>query len=625
MKYLKVEITIAVIIYFLIIIFQGCKSSKISETDEEGLRIDHLTEVDSSDLQNRIESFEREIRETIQLRDDAVRDLQNSEEYLLIQKQKADSIISDNKKSKINLRNQIKQLEASILQRKEQLQRFKNRNTYQIIIETSQREIANIDRDTQSLRNPNLNEIEYRAIRERYNDIWEETQNAVLGEEDKLSDINNMNENFIRRLLVRRDTLSRRLDKQIDSFEKSIDDFNNKIEYDSIKVIQLGNQIVNLDSGILETKKLIRSLQIHFVNDSSTFKEKINSYNRKETLLLAKRMTHEIALLKKRINLIPNPPQNVIDLLRKTYELHDVLLDNLFEYDFDLMQEQIIVLKDNIESLRWKVEDIENLEGLVKEIFQDRVFTEFLALGDTIPETKPEFRNKIRAFEINIYTIRRFLNHYPRHKIYIDGHADPLRIPINPLYGNKILSKQRAESAKRRLLKAGIPDSNIVVDWFGEFHTLVNPDTSGLPGSPLDRRIDMRIIAPNDISKSAEVYLTFRNNYKIKVGSDSLYFHHQNGFWIENYSKDIYLDTIVIKYKSNVYSRLVDRHPLFRDLIKKKPSPISEKKYLRLGNEIKLVLTIEKKNYWIIIREEGAESVEDPRVAVISSFLKMNK
>lgn len=624
MKYLNISLTVITLFItgIVTLILSFCKSSdNINEIPPE-LTITHLTQVNEADLLKRLESLNMKYLNIYRALEESKLGLAESREHWKSQRAEALKIIGTHQKKKAQLPQRIRKIDSLISEQKREFQKFKSRSLLQLEIIQLDREIRKIDRDILILRDPNTNEIELKAIETRYKRISQSIGLKIPQKSDKKKNPENYNQLLIDGLNIWKDTLNSHLNHYGSEIQGQIFSFQKSITRDSIRNDSLKKEILDSDNKIENTEKIINKLDEEFKQEFSEFKGKISFYRDQKYRLIAARITHEIALLFIKVSKIQESiPQTLHDDLNEATNLHSVLVEALFKHNYDLVEEQIYLIERIIKNLSWKLEDFEKLVEIVRNLFQDSIFREFLIIGTTNPETDPKFKNQIQAFNYSMLAIRRYLQFYPRHKIYIDGYADPLLFEGDSLYGNKKLSKERAESAKKRLKKAGVPDSSIIIDWFGEFHTQISLDSIGSKGSNLDRRIDLRVIGPTDTTEKTTKYLSFLNSCIIPIGDTIRAFSHRQGYWIENYQAESLLDTISIKYGCEVYKRLLNRHEIFREIVEPNESPIFESGTLRLGNEVQLALPITGKNYWIIIEENGAVSLKDPRVALIYNFL----
>lgn len=608
----------------LVVVLDSCESTEEAKPDRRELSIDHLTQVKNKELRNRIKSLDREMRDAFGNHDNALQEIEVNRERFDEQRQVAVQIVADKKQNTTLLLRKILELDSLLIAQRNQFLDFKDRSIQQLRMVQLGREIDKVKRDLDILKKQTVNEIEVNAIKFRYSRIWQEISVKKRNPNDEQQDLaKGSYKPLINMLMIWQDTLEARLNKQAYEFEQEMDRLQRAIVQDSTTIVSLKKEIKKLDADIAKTAQLIDLWQKNFARDSTIYRKKADDYQEKGKWLWAKKISHEIALLEQEFSSI-DAPKEVHDIMRETRQLHAVLLDNLFKYDYDLVQEQINVIEGKLKELQLRRDEIDKLVEVVRNLFRNTVFKEYLTIGSTTPENLPEFKQNIEAFKATMPIIRQFLELYPKHKIFIDGYADPLLIPDNPLYGNKILSKQRAESAKLRLVNAGIADSNIVVDWFGEFHSQVNPDSIGPEGSPKDRRIDMRVIGPKDTTKAERDYRNFRKNYEVKIGKTTKRFYHSQGYWIEKYPGKAPTDSIFIKYKGSVYNQLLQlqRYPLFRSLMERRASPIFKGGALQLGNEVKVVLPFGDKEYWVVIRDDAAETLDDPRVGPIASYLR---
>ena len=619
MRSVRLLLKLILLIMFMTIVLMCNDKNNISKNEQSALKVDHWTDANAKDLRAKKRKLDFDINRIIKLKERAIIDLRIKINKFTESKSYADSIISDYEYNKDNLRHEIQQKENVFADRKAKLQKFEERNKFQLEIDILEQQLIQLDRDLNLLKIPSLDEIEKEDITERYNEIFVRMNlNKRLKEVDK-----NSNDYLIKVLKVWQDSLYDKINKQAQQIKNKIHEIKININQDSSEIESKKKISEHINIDIQETENFIKSEETNFIADTTKLKEKIESYYLRENQLIAEKYAIEIALIEKQTKLITKPPEDLLELIKKTREFHEAFVQNLLEQDIDLVSEQIKALKQyiaiNIENLNWKIDEIKDLENLVKGIFRDVVFKNFLVLGDTIPIDEPKYKKSINSFYSSLPIIKRFLNIYPDYKIYIDGYADRLKVLSDTLFGNKDLSRRRAIYARNRLREAQIPDSaqiphsNIVVDWYGEYHSLTDPRKIDISGWQENRRIDMCIIGPMDTNKVSLDYLNFKNNYTLKFDKEVKVFFHEKGVWKERNNK--------LKFGSEVYDSLTNHHKLFKELTDLKPSPIFKGGFLQLGNEFEMILPIDRKKYWIIVGRIGAESINDLSVREIRYLL----
>lgn len=93
------------------------------------------------------------------------------------------------------------------------------------------------------------------------------------------------------------------------------------------------------------------------------------------------------------------------------------------------------------------------------------------------------------------------LNEYPNSNILIEGHTDSSG---SDAY-NYTLSKKRANSVSSFLKNKGIASSRLITKWYGE--TQPKHDNSTSEGRAKNRRVELAIIANDELKKEAQEYL----------------------------------------------------------------------------------------------------------------------
>ncbi|MCC6372755.1 MAG: OmpA family protein [Bacteroidia bacterium] len=80
------------------------------------------------------------------------------------------------------------------------------------------------------------------------------------------------------------------------------------------------------------------------------------------------------------------------------------------------------------------------------------------------------------------------LNHETEWKIVLSGHTDNTGSEEK----NMVLSEKRAKAVKNYLIKQGLPEENIVVEWFGQSNNIA--DNATKEGRQKNRRVEMKVL-----------------------------------------------------------------------------------------------------------------------------------
>lgn len=414
----------------------------------------------------------------------------------------------------------------------------------------------------------------------------------------------------------------------IEQLKTEYKELNKKLQEVKRKISEINRRIFKNEDRL---EKLKRSFNLLFEGH----KKAINSVERSKYRAISEKYSYEITLIDKEHSKITYKSRFLSEQLGELKKLQHNLVDALKEDEFNLGIRLAEDLKKNIAKVSELVSESIRIGVIIKPLFKTSIFFDYLKLGKTVDSNQSNIQNYISTFYAQIPTLKRFLEFYPDYLIYIDGHADRTPYVIRGNYANTRLSRRRALKAKNLMIMGGIDSSKIVLDYFGEFHNVIPIEESewSLIDTVINRRIDVRIIEIGDTSKLSKNYLKFRNELIIPLNLNrSKQFRHENGFWIEKGYVSHRGELIRIYYDKEAFQSLRIKNEDFDRLMSPMKSQIYTKKYgfeedgcLRLGNQVRLILNINGKDYKIEICEEGAKTIDEIENKELKTYLRGSK
>jgi len=285
-------------------------------------------------------------------------------------------------------------------------------------------------------------------------------------------------------------------------------------------------------------------------------------------------------------------------------------MNALANEQYNLAEKLIEVLEENIGTISRSVTELMVVGEIIKELFRDAAFIDYMVLGKTDDSNEAEVQYFNDTFYAQMPTLKKFLEFYPNYKIYVDGHADRTEY-VGGSYKNTELSMKRALKADSLMRTRGIDESKIVWDYFSKYHNVTAHRELNTfeRDTVINRRIEVRVIPDGDTARTEKEkeYLKFKNQFKI----GNRVFLHKNGFWNEVEYNSKRGEIIQINFDGIAFQTLLSRNKELEKLLKPVRSPLYENGTVQLGNQVRLILAINGKDYKIEICEAGARSIED--------------
>lgn len=582
---------------------------KIQDLDKRILQIKSEIFEYQFDRNSEIQSFDKDSFELKII-------IENTEKAL--QKLNSDSINFENKilskEKEYNgfiLHNEFKIERSNLLEKKDKISRFKNSvdqmiNSNRILDMTSiDLRLRHFDKDFEQL---SLPKIKFKI------DEKDQTENKKV-----LSKINNnlsLAENFLDSLISIQDS----------SFIKKSEEFQNELHNLKVNIPLISNKIIAQKNSIndyLERKETLKNIH----NASLIqFDESIQQSTRRMYNKINEKYVYEIALIIKNLSTTRIKSSYLTEQINNLKNLQSRLVKALEEDNYNLAEKLIEDLKLNITKISKLVSESIKLGEIIKSLFKEGVFFDFMELADTTDSKNNMVKDYVNTFHAHIPTLKKFLEFYPNHQIFIDGHADRTMYGKKGPYENTRLSMKRAVKAKTLMIEKGIDSSKIIWDYYGKFHNLT-PYRDFAPleiDTVINRRIDIRVIPTDDSLKTSKDlrYLEFKNNLIIQIDTiKTKNFKHANGYWIEKEYEANNGDLIKVFYNKIAYLTLLNRDQNLKRLMRNIKSPIYEDGCLRLGNQVRLILNINGKDYKIEICEEGATTIDEIKNEEFKDYL----
>lgn len=419
---------------------------------------------------------------------------------------------------------------------------------------------------------------------------------------------------------------------KVAEYTNRLEQMNTESQKQSKRLQEIKASIIDYDKRIRYNENMKKSLIKNSNEKLSKYEESINFFENRKYEKINEKYIYEITLIVENLSKVAYKSEFLTDQIDELKKLQHELVEALAKDEFDLADKLIAKLKKNISKITELVAESMTIGTIIKELFKDGLFMDYMELGKTKDSENAHLQQYISTFHAHMPTLKEFLEIYPDYKIYIDGHADRTEYLTKGPYKNTQLSFRRVQKAYSLMKEVEIDTSKIFLDYFGKFHNLT--PCKELKQFEIDtvinRRIDVRVIADNDTLESSLKYLHFKDSLNIPISqSKSKVFRHENGFWLEYGYDSKIADIDSLYYKEEAYDSLLSRNSVFKKLMEeKRKSPLynKENEYehdgcFRLGNQVCLVLSINEKDFKIKICEKGAKTINEIKNDVLKNYL----
>lgn len=628
---------------FFMLCFILCKCNSPEDTSYKYLKYtDEFMRIPKSELEKKIELLDQEILEIIRQVNILKKEKNAEEDNLNLDTTKINTTLINLKENRNKAVADTMKLRNDIKAKKKELDNFVSHNEFQIERDRLQRRKDQVSRFINDLK-------QMESLTTDINMIIVETKLQQLKEDFQKLKVNppkfspadsnqEKNKKILKTLIDKLHLIESNIDStirlKVEEYQDKLEVIRNEIKNYQNRLFKLKNNIKNYDVRIADNEKL----KLSSIDDSKDkikdYETSINFFTRRKYEKINEKYVYEITLITKNLSDPKYKSGFLSDQVKELKALQLELVEKLAVEDYNYADKLIEDLKNALPELSQTIADAITIEAVIKDLFKNGFFIDYMNLGTIEDANDRQVQKYIDTFHAHRYTLKKFLEFYPEYQIYIDGHADRSEYSEKKgPYENTKLSKDRAFEVRRLMLISGIDFNKIIVDYYGKFHNLTpcqdfKPDELD---TVINRRADIRIIPIADSLKTKKdlAYLKFKNNFNVQIDKINQWiFKHENGFWIQH-GYDLIISKIdSIFFEDEVYDSLLKRNVEFKKLMSDLISPIYHKNLeckqngcLRLGNQVRLILSINGKDYKIEICEEGAKTIDEIKNEEFKNYL----